>query len=90
MTSDAKQMAANFIETLENLQKTLFDLDKEDIKDIASLIFKKFDGEEVIDAARIIILMAGGAKVCYTCGSQYYTGCNCEEEDKDVLSIFDE
>lgn len=88
MTKDAQQMALNFIETLENLQKTMESLSSQDINEIGAEVFRRFEHEdpEIIDTARIIILLAGGCDVCFACGSPAHNGCICGAFDKEIMS----
>lgn len=79
MVTLVQQMANNFIETLENLQKSMGQLDANDIKQIAKLIHDRFKDEdsEVIDMAQIIVLALSGAEICFACGRPLHNGCIC-------------
>ena len=83
-TKNANQMGCNFIETLINLAKT--PLTKDEIRDVGEIISGGFvDDPEVIDTAQIILLVAGGAPICFTCGRPV-DGCECGEA-QDIIQI---
>ena len=78
------QIANNFIEAIENLCKFYNDLDNKDVAEIGQLVcdhFQSDDDAELMDVVEMIVLLARGREVCWTCGaSPHASPCNCGKD----------
>ena len=77
-------IANNFIEAIENLGKVYNELDSKDVAEIGQILcdyFQADDDAELMDVVEMIVKLARGREVCWTCGASIHASpCECGED----------
>jgi len=86
--SNIETVVANFSETIDNLSKITDKLSKEDIELIGLKLKWMTDEEEInietLDIVKMIIDIARGLEICYTCGAVSHF-CQCDKSEREII-----